>query len=106
MDVKLAEHLRNRRGAMQLLIALQSDIDHANAELLQRLEVVIATLCKYQHRLVCRLLGLCAALQLNLTVVGPSVGAVAWWAPLSGFLAGAIMALLFRPADNRRARGR
>jgi len=52
------------------------------------------------------LIGLWAALQLIFTFVGPSMGAVAWWAHLAGFLAGAIMAILFRPAVNRRARGR
>jgi membrane associated rhomboid family serine protease len=52
------------------------------------------------------LIGLWAALQLIFTFVGPSMGAVAWWAHLAGFLAGAIMAILFRPAVARRARGR
>lgn len=51
------------------------------------------------------LIGLWAMLQLIFTFVGPSFGAVAWWAHLGGFLFGAISALLFRPAVARRARG-
>lgn len=52
------------------------------------------------------LIGLWAALQLVFTFVGPAFGAVAWWAHLTGFAVGVIMALLFRPGMKRRARGR
>ena len=52
------------------------------------------------------LIGLWVALQWALTFVGPSVGAVAWWAHLGGFGAGLLMALAFRPAVRRRKRGR
>jgi membrane associated rhomboid family serine protease len=52
------------------------------------------------------LIGLWAALQLIFTFVGPAFGAVAWWAHLTGFLVGVLMALLFKPAMNRQARGR
>lgn len=51
------------------------------------------------------LIGLWAALQLLFTFVGPAFGAVAWWAHLSGFAAGVLMALAFQPglrADARR----
>lgn len=52
------------------------------------------------------LIGLWALLQLIFTFVGPAFGAVAWWAHLTGFLVGVLMALLFKPALNRQARGR
>jgi membrane associated rhomboid family serine protease len=51
------------------------------------------------------LIGLWAALQLLFTFVGPAFGATAWWAHLTGFAAGVLMALLFGPglrADARR----
>jgi membrane associated rhomboid family serine protease len=50
------------------------------------------------------LIGLWAVLQLIFSFVGPSFGAVAWWAHLAGFLIGAIMALGFRPGVARRRR--
>jgi membrane associated rhomboid family serine protease len=50
------------------------------------------------------LIGLWALLQLIFSFVGPSFGAVAWWAHLAGFLIGAIMALGFRPGIARRRR--
>ena len=52
------------------------------------------------------LIGLWVALQWALTFVGPTVGAVAWWAHLGGFIAGVLLALAFRPAVRRRKRGR
>jgi len=52
------------------------------------------------------LIGLWAALQLIFTFVGPAFGAAAWWAHLTGFAVGVLMALLFRPAMSRQARGR
>jgi membrane associated rhomboid family serine protease len=52
------------------------------------------------------LIGLWVALQWALTFVGPTVGAVAWWAHLGGFIAGVLLALAFRPAVGRRKRGR
>ena len=51
------------------------------------------------------LIGLWAALQLIFTFVGPAFGAVAWWAHLTGFAVGVLLALLFQPglrADARR----
>jgi len=52
------------------------------------------------------LIGLWAVLQLIFSFVGPSFGAVAWWAHLAGFLIGAVMALGFRPGVARRRHGR
>jgi membrane associated rhomboid family serine protease len=52
------------------------------------------------------LIGLWALLQLIFSFVGPSFGAVAWWAHLAGFVIGAIMALAFRPGVTRRRHGR
>lgn len=52
------------------------------------------------------LIGLWAALQLMFTFVGPSFGAVAWWAHLAGFVIGIFMAMMFRPFVARRARSR
>ena len=52
------------------------------------------------------LIGLWAALQLVFTFVGPTFGAVAWWAHLTGFMVGVLMAFVFKPAISRRARGR
>jgi len=51
------------------------------------------------------LIGLWAALQLVFTFVGPSFGAVAWWAHLAGFMVGVVMAFGFRPALARKKRG-
>ena len=51
------------------------------------------------------LIGLWAVLQLAFTFVGPSFGAVAWWAHLAGFLVGLLYALALRPLLARRARG-
>ena len=51
------------------------------------------------------LISLWAALQLAFTFVGPTFGAVAWWAHLAGFCAGAVYALVMRPGLRRRARG-
>lgn len=52
------------------------------------------------------LIGLWATLQLIFTFVGPSFGAVAWWAHLAGFAAGLVYALGLRPGLAKRARGR
>lgn len=51
------------------------------------------------------LIGLWAVLQLIFTFVGPSFGAVAWWAHLAGFSVGLLYALALRPVLARRARG-
>ena len=51
------------------------------------------------------LIGLWAVLQLAFTFVGPNFGAVAWWAHLTGFLVGAVFALMLRPSLARRSRG-
>jgi membrane associated rhomboid family serine protease len=50
------------------------------------------------------LIGLWAALQLVFTFVGPAFGATAWWAHLTGFAAGVLMALLFGPGLRAAAR--
>ena len=50
------------------------------------------------------LIGLWAALQLLFTFVGPAFGATAWWAHLTGFAAGILMALLFQPGLRAAAR--
>ncbi len=50
------------------------------------------------------LIGLWAALQLAFTFVGPSFGAVAWWAHIAGFLFGVVFALFARAAIARRLR--
>jgi membrane associated rhomboid family serine protease len=52
------------------------------------------------------LIGLWALLQLIFSYVGPSFGAVAWWAHLGGFVVGVGLALLFRPGVARRLHGR
>lgn len=52
------------------------------------------------------LIGIWAALQVLLSFVGPSFGAVAWWAHIAGFLGGILFALLSRPAITRRLRQR
>jgi membrane associated rhomboid family serine protease len=52
------------------------------------------------------LIGLWATLQLIFTFVGPSFGAVAWWAHLAGFCVGLVVALAIRPALAKRSRGR
>ncbi len=50
------------------------------------------------------LIAIWALLQLGFTFIGPTFGAVAWWAHLSGFAAGAGLALLWRPVVARRLR--
>ena len=50
------------------------------------------------------LIGLWAGLQLVFTFVGPAFGAVAWWAHLTGFAAGVVMALAFGPGLRAAAR--
>ena len=50
------------------------------------------------------LIGLWAALQLLFTFVGPAFGATAWWAHLTGFAAGVLMALAFQPGLRAAAR--
>jgi len=52
------------------------------------------------------LIGIWAGLQVLLSFVGPSFGAVAWWAHIAGFLGGIAFALLSRPAIQRRLRQR
>jgi membrane associated rhomboid family serine protease len=52
------------------------------------------------------LIGIWAGLQVLLSFVGPSFGAVAWWAHIAGFLGGILFALLSRPAITRRLRQR
>ena len=52
------------------------------------------------------LIGLWAMLQLAFTFVGPTFGAVAWWAHLAGFCAGLVYALAVKPTLRRRAQGR
>ena len=52
------------------------------------------------------LIVLWAALQLVFTFVGPTFGAAAWWAHLTGFVVGVLMALTFKPAMTRQGRGR
>lgn len=51
------------------------------------------------------LIGLWAVLQLIFTFVGPSFGAVAWWAHLTGFVVGLVYALVVKPTLARRSRG-
>ncbi|MFY2763690.1 rhomboid family intramembrane serine protease [Arenimonas sp. MALMAid1274] len=51
------------------------------------------------------LIGLWAMLQLIFTFVGPSFGAVAWWAHLAGFVVGLLYALALKPMLSRRSRG-
>ena len=51
------------------------------------------------------LIGLWAVLQLIFTFVGPSFGAVAWWAHLAGFVVGLLYALVVKPTLARRSRG-
>lgn len=50
------------------------------------------------------LIAIWALLQLGFTWIGPAFGAVAWWAHLTGFCLGVVMALLWRPAVARRLR--
>jgi membrane associated rhomboid family serine protease len=50
------------------------------------------------------LIGLWAALQLVFTFVGPAFGAVAWWAHLTGFGVGIVLALLFQPGLRAASR--
>jgi membrane associated rhomboid family serine protease len=52
------------------------------------------------------LIGLWVVLQWLLTFAGPAVGAMAWWAHLGGFVAGVVIALLFRAGVRQRKRGR
>lgn len=52
------------------------------------------------------LIGIWAALQVLLSFVGPSFGAVAWWAHVAGFFAGALYAMASRKAVLRRLRQR
>jgi len=51
------------------------------------------------------LIGLWAVVQVAFTFVGPSFGAVAWWAHLAGFGVGLLYALALRPMLARRSRG-
>ena len=51
------------------------------------------------------LIGIWALLQLLFTWVGPAFGAVAWWAHLTGFALGVVLALLSRRLIARRLRG-
>jgi len=51
------------------------------------------------------LIGLWAVLQLVFTFVGPSFGAVAWWAHLAGFVVGLLYALALKPMLAQRSRG-
>lgn len=51
------------------------------------------------------LIGLWATLQLVFTFVGPTFGAVAWWAHLAGFGVGLLYALALKPMLARRSRG-
>jgi membrane associated rhomboid family serine protease len=48
------------------------------------------------------LIGVWAALQWLFTFLGPAFGDVAWWAHVSGFAAGIIIALIMRPFINRK----
>lgn len=50
------------------------------------------------------LIAIWALLQLGFVWIGPAFGAVAWWAHLTGFAVGMVMALLWRPAVARRLR--
>lgn len=50
------------------------------------------------------LIAVWALLQLGFTFIGPAFGAVAWWAHLTGFMLGVILAVLWRPAVARRLR--
>ena len=50
------------------------------------------------------LIAVWALLQLAFTYVGPTFGAVAWWAHVSGFLFGVLFALLIKPGIRRRMR--
>ncbi len=50
------------------------------------------------------LIAIWALLQLGFTFIGPAFGAVAWWAHLSGFCVGVLIALIWRPAVARRLR--
>jgi membrane associated rhomboid family serine protease len=51
------------------------------------------------------LIGLWVLLQLAFTYAGPAFGAMAWSAHLTGFVVGAVMAVLFRPSLRRQSRG-
>ena len=50
------------------------------------------------------LIAVWASLQVAFTYVGPTFGAVAWWAHISGFLFGVLFALLIKPGIRRRLR--
>lgn len=52
------------------------------------------------------LIGVWVGLQLIFTWVGPSVGAVVWWAHIAGFAFGLLAAILMRPVLARRQRMR
>jgi membrane associated rhomboid family serine protease len=51
------------------------------------------------------LIGFWVLLQLLFTFVGPSFGAVVWWAHIAGFVLGVLFALASKPAIARRMRG-
>jgi membrane associated rhomboid family serine protease len=50
------------------------------------------------------LIGFWVLLQLLFTYVGPTFGAVVWWTHIAGFIVGALLALISRPAIARRLR--
>jgi membrane associated rhomboid family serine protease len=50
------------------------------------------------------LIGIWAMLQLMFAYVGPTFGAVAWWAHLAGFALGVLLALFMRQGLKRRLR--
>ena len=50
------------------------------------------------------LIGIWALLQVVFAYIGPTLGAVAWWAHLSGFAFGVVFAVLVRAAIARRLR--
>jgi membrane associated rhomboid family serine protease len=50
------------------------------------------------------LIGIWALLQLAFAYIGPTLGAVAWWAHLAGFAFGIVFAMLVRAAIARRMR--
>jgi len=50
------------------------------------------------------LIGIWALLQVVFAYIGPTLGAVAWWAHLAGFAFGVVFAVLVRAAIARRMR--
>jgi len=50
------------------------------------------------------LIGIWALLQVVFAYIGPALGAVAWWAHLSGFAFGIVYAMFVRAAIARRLR--